>query len=942
MLQFVWHKIKNKKWLNMCLFAAISLLTAVFTCHPMLEKGADNQLIYTGFTDYAKAQNEFPAVFERNGTYEGERAESVQKIYAWTDSYETKWTEYVEVDTVASQQSLKLSRSNAESNLGKTNCMLSIGLLRDLDAHIRITKGEGLAAQAADGGLFPCIVSEQVMDAFGFVVGEELTFPYVLNAREEPARFVITGFFAEASEKDHYWYHDLAYYKEQIFVSEETFDMLLQEYGYSSVRFEDALLLDYTQMNSENALDYLAYIQEFMKADSIFSANCYDILKAYETQQKTVGTILWVLELPCIVLLLLFIYMVSSQILSTEEGEIATLRSRGVTKGQTVLLYGLQSLIISAGGLLAGMAFGFCMCKAAAKTDAFLHFTEKDVSLYGFRWEMIPYGLAACIIAMLFMTVPVWKRAGITIVEQKSRAAGSDKKPFWERYFLDIILLGVSCYLLYNYNKQSEELALLVMEAKSLDPMVFLNASLFIFSGGLFCLRLSKYLALLIDRMGKKRWKPAMYASFLQITRTFRRQSMISVFLVMTIAGGIFDANMARTMNQNSEERIAYDIGADVRLTDTWKLYRRRTQTEGALTWYYEEPNFEEYQELTAEGICERVTRVLEDDNVDIGVGNKTLVQCRLMGIQTKEFGETAELMDGLNDRHWFYALNALAESEDGVIISRNMAEALELNVGDSVRYTRYEPFEKEEAEVIGSVTGTVCAIVDAFPSYDRYQYVQDEEGNLVEQERYLIVANYASVVDHFAITPYSVWMRLTDGASVKDVTDFLGRHDITPADFTAMEEEISDSKNSALIQITNGMFTMTFMISILVCSVGFLTYWIMSIRSRELMFGIYRAMGMRMKEIHRMLINEQIFGSVLPIAAGGAIGMLGTQLFVRLIALVYLPRKHNIAIRIRIYGVDMAKLFLVILAVVLVCFFALRRLLRNMKIAQALKLGED
>lgn len=37
-----------------------------------------------------------------------------------------------------------------------------------------------------------------------------------------------------------------------------------------------------------------------------------------------------------------------------------------------------------------------------------------------------------------------------------------------------------------------------------------------------------------------------------------------------------------------------------------------------------------------------------------------------------------------------------------------------------------------------------------------------------------------------------------------------------------------------------------------------------------------------------------------------------------------------------------MAKLFCVILAVVLVCFFVIRRLLKNMKIAQALKLGED
>lgn len=115
-----------------------------------------------------------------------------------------------------------------------------------------------------------------------------------------------------------------------------------------------------------------------------------------------------------------------------------------------------------------------------------------------------------------------------------------------------------------------------------------------------------------------------------------------------------------------------------------------------------------------------------------------------------------------------------------------------------------------------------------------------------------------------------------------------------------------------------------------------------MSIKNRELLFGIYRAMGMPMRDINKMLLNEQFFGSLLPIFAGGGAGMLGTVLFAKLVALVYLPRKHNIGIRIFVYGGDMAKLFVVVLLVVLVCFFVIRKLLAGMKIAEALKLGED
>ena len=73
------------------------------------------------------------------------------------------------------------------------------------------------------------------------------------------------------------------------------------------------------------------------------------------------------------------------------------------------------------------------------------------------------------------------------------------------------------------------------------------------------------------------------------------------------------------------------------------------------------------------------------------------------------------------------------------------------------------------------------------------------------------------------------------------------------------------------------------------------------------------------MRDINKMLLNEQFFGSLLPIFAGGGAGMLGTVLFAKLVALVYLPRKHNIGIRIFVYGGDMAKLFVVVLLVVLV-----------------------
>ena len=79
----------------------------------------------------------------------------------------------------------------------------------------------------------------------------------------------------------------------------------------------------------------------------------------------------------------------------------------------------------------------------------------------------------------------------------------------------------------------------------------------------------------------------------------------------------------------------------------------------------YDEPDFGKYESLKNEGICDGVTRVLEDERVDISAGSGSISDAYLMAINTKEFGETSKLQrdqnDDINDAHWFNYLNELA-----------------------------------------------------------------------------------------------------------------------------------------------------------------------------------------------------------------------------------------------------------------------------------------
>lgn len=959
MFGFVINKLKNRKWLNLCLLMGVALFIALFVCHAMFEKGAGNQILDRLFTDHATQQNEFPAQMSREGTYAVADYHDSQSVLDKLSGYEQKWIEYVDINKVSSQQLITLPGGRADTEFGGPNNYFTIGYLPGLSEDADVVKSQTGTAT------FECSISEKTMDHYGLVAGEKIYLHVPDGSGKKEISFVISQICREKDINDPYWAKTLSDMGDVIFVSRDVFDEMMQYYSEDNISYSDFLMLDYRQINTENASLYDGYMEQFKDADKLYNDNIRDTLERFFTQQKTIKLMLWALELPCLVLLILFIRMISAQILSLEENDILVLRSRGATKLQVFILYLQQSGIIAFAGCVLGIVLGYIMCRAAASTDGFLRFTAKDIGTYRFVWQMLVYAVAAAVIMVLFITVPVWKKSKDAISE-RSRGRISKKKPLWEKCFIDVILLALSAYLLYNYNKQKSTLAISVLENRSIDPVMILDNSLFIFAAALLCVRLTGLIILLVDRLFKKRFSPAMYASFLQLKRTRYNQGFLAVFLIMTVAGGIFDANMARTMNSNMEQRIVYNVGCDAIYNEDFRL-RIQKNKDGSVSWMYDEPDFGKYESLKNEGICDGVTRVLEDERVDISAGSGSISDAYLMAINTKEFGETAKLQsdqnDDINDAHWFNYLNELAKEPDGVIISSNLAKALGLKVGDSLNYSRYVPEAVDDDQIYASENAKVCAIVKGFPGYERYTYETDAEGNVTEQEKYLIVANYATVVEKFGMTPYSVWMNLSKGKTVDDIVGYLGGEKSENSDSTAdnltdtksekvqseiyrnitsAQQLIDENKNSATVQITNGMFTLSFILSLIVCSVGFLLYWVMTLKQRELQFGIYRAMGMRMREVKAMLLNEQIFLSFLPLLAGAGIGITATAMFVRLISIIYLPQKHNIGVNVYIYQSDMLELAGVLFVAVAVCYVVISRLLKSMKIAQALRLGED
>ncbi|MDE6627075.1 MAG: FtsX-like permease family protein [Lachnospiraceae bacterium] len=949
MVRLIKRKLQNRKCLNGCLLLGITLFIAIAACTPMFKRGSLNKLIQSKFEDYIEGNNEYPVVVQRSASVAAESGVDFDKIIDKIASYEQTWKEYFEISEKETETHVWITGCSGERQYGTELNWVDIACILEMKEHIKILKGSFYEEEGNDQAekaesqteAYPCMITERVMDEMGLVEGEQIKLAKYKDEKGNVLTLQVIGIFDEKDNRDIFWHVEADEFKKQVFVSEETMREIVKRFSLREISYDIYMLLDYSEIDSRNIMDLEYYIEQFHEKDNKFRDNFTPLIKEYKADKQFIDIIFWVLELPVFVLLLAFVYMVSGQILSMETVEIAMLRSRGFSKKQIVFMYMCQLAILTGMGIVAGLPLGYLLCRLAASTDAFLLFSTKSTAIYRATPEMLIYAFFAALIVMVFVMLPVIRYSRYSIVEHKSKKAAMQSVNFIEKYLLDVVLLIVSSYLLYNYNRQKSSLAWEVMTGERLDPVVFLNVSVFLLACGLIGLRLIKYMVRLVYYIGRNNWKPHMYASFLQIMRTSGKQKFISVFLIFTIGMGIFDANVAGTINKNNELRTRYDVGADVVAKEHWDVQVYYDTQTREVIHYYEEPDYQRFTGLTKD-ICNGITRVVRDDNVTVATSKKSLQGCSMMAVHTREFGQVVSLQEGLNEEHWYNYLNALGENGAGVLISRNIAEDFEVKVGDSIQYTRQNTLSGKGKKDAVSCSGIVCGVFDAWPGYEQYSYGYDDEEKWVEQQKYMIVVNYAYEVAAFWDWPYEIWMDLNDKASVSDVREFLAGQEIQTDDVTGADENIREIRDTAMIQITNGLFTLSFLVSIILCTVGFLIYWITSIKQRELLFGIYRAMGMSMREVNKMLLNEQIFSSFLAGALGGVTGLGVTLLFTEIISVVYLPQNHNVRLQIFIDAVDMCRLLFIVLVMIVVCLMVLRYILRKSNIVQAIKMGED
>lgn len=948
------RKMLQNKWLVSTLFLGTLMTVGLVSTIPIYSEGILSRMLVKDLEAFQNETNAYPGTHLTKLSFQNESAKKRQeKIAKLTESMkEIEKTGFgipvknlvVELQTA----SLQVVPKGIDADSIDRKQITSIKSVSQFEDHIVLVDGK-MPSEEPVNGVYEVLVNNKIMSNLDVVLGTELQ---LYNTKGKVvAEVKPVGLFEKKQNDDPYFRSpQLENYDLSFVIPEGTFERYIME--NSETKVSSAwwyFVLDYSRVELRNIGEFLS-TSEKIKAEAISATSKFQVdstvpieekIQEYFDRSKRLSNFMWSLNVPVLIMLGFYMFMVSNLIVDRQKNEIAVIRSRGASRLQIMASYAVEAAILCSIAWALGPFLGLMLTKMLGASNGFLEFVQRSSLPLYVNTQSYQFGALAAITVFLMILTPVFFATRVSIVGHKQGLARIKKLPFWHKMYLDVLLLGISIYGYFAFKKRLTEMKSLGLGINDLqiDPLQFVVPALFIVGSGLLILRLYPLILRIIYRAGSKIWTPGWYATLIQVGRSSNQYQFLMIFFVITIATGVFSAGAARTINNNTEERILYSGGSDIVIEAAWPSNKPVVApSPGAMgssattsnedppklnVTQYHEPPFEPYTNLPG---VEDIAKVFVKEEATFQVGDSQ-GSAILMGIDTDDFGRTAWFQNLLLRNPLYEHLNLIATDSRAVIISKTLADQKKVKVGDTI-WVGWEGIDQQPF--------IVYSIVDYFPTFNPNPQNKDNEIPM------LIVGHLSRIQLQLGLEPYQIWLKMRPDSTTAELYDAINLAKLDIINIHNTREELIKAKNDPFLMALNGMLTLGFLSSIFITFVGFLLYWVLSLRGRALQNGVMRALGLSLRQLIGMLAIEQLLTSGVSVMIGIIVGNITGRMFVPNFQIAFNPSLLVPPFRVVFESVDFMRLYIVIGIMLLIGLAILGYMMSRTRIHQALKLGED
>jgi ABC-type lipoprotein release transport system permease subunit len=660
---------------------------------------------------------------------------------------------------------------------------------------------------------------------------------------------------------------------------------------------------------------------------------------------------LYSVDAQLVALALLFIFVMAGLLIESQAGEIATLKSRGASTLQILLIYMTQGILLASVALVAGVAVAGGLALALVRFFVPLAGTVRDTLTPAYvaravspRDALIPAVIGAAL-GLVALVIATWRAARMDALAFRREQGRSERAPFWKRYFLDIGL-AVLCVAGYvelatfgslGARAQINSLTGQSAGAGQADYVQIIAPTLMLLAGALLVQRALPWVVRLgASLAGRLRGATAMLA-FSQVTRASAVFSRLTLLLTLAVGMGLFALSFQTTLAQGAHDNAYYLTGADERVMIM-------PQTEGTQSTLGYAAAFAKLPGVTSVAPMYR--------GVALTLPNQGGQNVDVLAVDPAALARTATWRADYADQSLASLMASLQNAKHGAnagvsglpivaLIDQTYANTFQLAVGQRFQVS---PQESDQANTSSSVHFIVGGIVQDFPTlYDEYAtgYI------IVDLNDYLAALQNPSLADYTENGPNEFLLRTNaDPVAAQQRARALTDPNFFVQSTLDAQTLTTRYRNDPLQAGMSGLLLLGALIASLLALVGVLTQAGVATRRRQTQFAILRTLGLSEGRLTTMLVLEQALVYLLGAAGGVAIGALlayGSLPFLGFNTATYAPPVIGVPASQLSVNFTASLVYLAgLLAIFAVALLVAALVARAAGLGRALRVGED
>jgi len=749
--------------------------------------------------------------------------------------------------------------------LGETN----LAVLPEVGPHITVLEGESMEEIPPSDGTLDVWMHKTVVDQMGIHAGEVFE---VRDLRRGTTVLVrIAGAWVSKDPTERFWFQDPDMsLRRVLLVREDDYQRLAEPLFEAQLGFVSwYMIMDDSRLVPEKMQEYADGLDAGMKIISKFLPDVHidsspmEALSTAISRESNLTVLLFVFSVPLMGFLLYFLTLISTITIRWQQRETAVMVSRGMRSGQLLAIGMIESAFLIGIGGPPGILAGIRLAQLMGYTQSFMSFVWREmlpVSPTAFNIPLVVAAIGATLMARLW---PIYRASRTSVVEHERARARAPSKPFWQRFYLDFLLLIPVWYAYDQLSKKGTLVPEALMEEGTTrtgqDPLLFLVPALFTLAASLLLVRLFPLLMRIGDWLSSMGRQPTLYLAFRQLARQSSQYTSALLLVVTSLSLGAFMASMAASLDTWLIDQVYYAVGSDVLIKQTINPDDAESgtmPTEGA--WVLPVSS---YMEIPGVRDAARVGMY----PATVSLPNRRSLRGEFLGVDRLDLPRVLFFRSDFGQASLGELMNLLAQREDAVILSDRAFERGGFEIGDKVH------LRVSVADIPLETDFTIAGTYQYFPTV-----YEERDGETT------VIGNLDFLFEQIgAVLLHNIWLNVDPDSDQQEMIGRVEGMGVFISRWVDSRDEIADRQ--AMVERVGifGTLTIGFLGAAVLSGIGLLVYNYASLQERLFRFTILRAVGLSLLQVVSQVGIEYLVLMVYSVAGGAAIGAIASDRFI-------------------------------------------------------------